>query len=219
MGMGTAPAKIRIENLDATEKADREITLPFNPPEYSLSKGAQIAEIAIPGIDSPLLQFIRGTNETLTLNLFFDTTDKGTDVREETKRLYKLARIDRRTHALPRCSISWGKSGTIKGDKKSKFVGIVENINQNFILFKPDGTPLRAELEVTFREYRTLEEQIVELQSYTRTRIVKNGDTLSSIAAEEYNDPGEWRRIAEKNRIVNPRVLTPGQALEIPPME
>ncbi len=30
------------------------IPVQFNPTEYALSKGAQIADIAIPGIDSPL---------------------------------------------------------------------------------------------------------------------------------------------------------------------
>lgn len=106
----------------------------------------------------------------------------------------------------------------IKGDKSS-FVGIVENISQNFTLFKADGTPLRAELEITFREYRTLEEQVRELRSYTRTRSLKRGDTLARIAFEEYNDSAEWRRIAKKNKIVNPRDLKPGRIIEIPPKE
>ena len=38
----------------------RVIPVQFNPTEYTLAKGAQIAEIAIPGIDSPILQFVRG---------------------------------------------------------------------------------------------------------------------------------------------------------------
>jgi nucleoid-associated protein YgaU len=209
---------IKIENLDAKEKLEKEIPVQYNPPEYSLTKGAHISEIGIPGLDSPLLQFIRGTNERLTLKLFFDTTDKGTDVRKETAKFYKLAKIDKHTHALPKCRISWGKSGKIKGDKND-FVGIVENINQNFTLFKPDGSPLRAELELTFKEYRTLKEQIQELKSYTRTRIIKRGDILSGIAAEEYNEPGEWRTIAQENNIQNPKELTPGKIIKIPPLE
>jgi nucleoid-associated protein YgaU len=45
---------------------------------------------------------------------------------------------------------------------------------------------------------------------------VRRGDTLSSIAAEEYNDAMLWRPLAEANRINNPRVLTPGQVLVVP---
>src|SRR5678816_4399814 len=33
------------------------IPVQFNPTEYTLEKGAQLAEITIPGIDSPILQF------------------------------------------------------------------------------------------------------------------------------------------------------------------
>ena len=42
-----------------------------------IAKGAQIAEIAIPGIDAPILQFVRGQTQTLALELFFDTTRVG----------------------------------------------------------------------------------------------------------------------------------------------
>jgi nucleoid-associated protein YgaU len=208
------PAKMTIENMEAGEI----ITVSYNPTDYSLAKGAQIAEIGIPGLDSPLLQFIRGTNERLTLRLFFDTTDDQADVREKTEKFYQLAIMDSHTHAVPRCMIAWGESGMIKGDN-THFIGIVENINQNFTLFNSNGIPLRAELEMTFREYRTLEEQVNELHSYTRTRSIKRGDTLSRIAAEEYKDPGEWRIIAEKNNITDPKTLTPGQVIEIPPFE
>ena len=106
----------------------------------------------------------------------------------------------------------------IKGDK-SNFEGIVENINQNFTLFKPDGTPLRAELDLTFREYRTLEVMNSELYSYSKSRVVKKGDTLSSIASEEYSDPMKWRIIADRNKIFNPNNLNPGLVIEIPPNE
>jgi hypothetical protein len=73
-------AIIEITDRDAIDESrglPRFITVQFNPTEYTLNKGAQIAEIGIPGLDSPLLQFIRGQNERLTLELFFDTTAEG----------------------------------------------------------------------------------------------------------------------------------------------
>ena len=53
------------------------IEVQYNPTELSWDKGAQIAEISIPGLDAPLQQFVRGQAEKLTLELFFDTTDHG----------------------------------------------------------------------------------------------------------------------------------------------
>jgi nucleoid-associated protein YgaU len=46
--------------------------------------------------------------------------------------------------------------------------------------------------------------------------VVKEGDTLSGIAGEEYEDPRKWRPIADFNRIDSPRILKPGQILAIP---
>jgi nucleoid-associated protein YgaU len=198
------------------------IPVQFNPTEYTLNKGAQIAEIGIPGLDSPILQFIRGQNERLTLDLFYDTTDLGmgeaaVDVRNQTKAIYQLVKMQPRTHAPPRIRFTWGLGLSFKA--------IVESVQQKFTLFNPLGLPLRATLSVTFREYKTLEEQIAELNpqsaDHTKRRVVKRGETLSKIAGEEYNDPENWRRIADANpnETINPRRLTPGTVLEIPPTD
>jgi hypothetical protein len=189
----------------------------FNPTEYTLAKGAQIAEIAIPGLDSPILQFVRGDNEKLTLDLFFDTTEGGMnenvrDVRDLCRPFYQLVKIQPETHAPPRILFSWGQG--------LSFRAIVESIQQKFELFSPNGIPLRATLSVTFREYRTVEEQLRELdpQSNDRARVhvVKFGQTLADIAAQEYGDPAAWRAIADENGINNPRRLPPGLELQIP---
>ena len=44
------------------------IPVQFNPTQLSFNKGVQVAEIPIPGLDSPLIQFVRGQNETLSLD-------------------------------------------------------------------------------------------------------------------------------------------------------
>jgi len=207
------------------------ILVQFNPTEYTLNKGAQIAEIAIPGIDSPILQFIRGQNATLTMELLFDTTrpipgldrsDMGVaalDVRLLTEPIHQLVKIQSKTHAPPRVRFHWGLGVSFKA--------IVESVQQRFKLFSPLGVPLRATLSVTFREYKTLEEQLSELKlessDHTKQHVVVDGDTLSSIAAREYGDPRLWRAIADHrdNRQVvrNPRRLTPGSVLVLPPLD
>ena len=47
---------------------------------------------------------------------------------------------------------------------------------------------------------------------------VRRGDTLAAIAHVEYNDPGEWRRIANANDIDDPMSLKPGMKLLVPPI-
>ena len=220
------PTKAVVEVLDK-DAVDASRGLPalfqvqFNPTEYTLEKGAQIAEIAIPGIDSPILQFIRGQNEKLHLDLFFDTTRQGmaggaVSVTTLTKSFYQLVKMQPKTHAPPRIRFTWGHD--------LNFVAIVESVQEKFTLFSPDGTPLRATLSVVLREYKTLEEQLTDLKlespDHTKRRVTQRGDTLARIAAEEYGDPAEWRLIADANsaELDDPLRIPPGTVLRIPPI-
>jgi Contractile injection system tube protein len=223
--MSLEKAIIEIDPSDRGPNLPPLIPVQFNPGEYTLSKGAQIAEIAIPGIDSPILQFVRGQTQTLTMELFFDTTEGGmgegsvTDVRTLTEPMYQLVKIQSNTHAPPRVRFFWGTG--------ISFRAIVESIQQKFTLFNPSGIPLRATLSVNFKEYQTLEEQLkrLNLQSadHSKKRLVKRGETLALIAYEEYGDPNEWRRIfeakANEGLIPNPRRLRSGVEIAIPTID
>lgn len=218
--MPVAKAIIEIDPRDRGPNLPAFIPVQFNPGEYTLQKGAQIAEIAIPGIDSPILQFVRGQNEKLTLELFFDTTSLGMgaapvlDVRTLTRPVYQLVKIQGNTHAPPRIRFVWGLG--------LSFRAIVENVSQKFTVFNPLGIPLRATLTVTFREYKTLGDQLAELNlqssDHSKERVVQLKDTLSRIAFDEYGDSSKWRFIAEANPdgAANPRRLKPGTRLLVP---
>ncbi|MCU1221327.1 MAG: hypothetical protein JWN42_2524, partial [Candidatus Angelobacter sp.] len=45
---------------------------------------------------------------------------------------------------------------------------------------------------------------------------VQRGDTLARISAETYDDPRQWRAIADNNNISDPLDLKPGTVLEVP---
>lgn len=220
--------------IECAEKpaAFEPIRAMFNPERYTVNKAVQLAEIAIPGLDGPLTQFIRGQSEKITMELFFDTTVWGMteateggvtrqlkDVRVETGRVYRLLKIDPETHAPPRCHLLWGGKLFSYGSNLSARC-ILESVSEEFQLFSPGGVPLRAKLNVSFREYKTLEDDLQETPRHTsdRTKVVtvKRGQTLSHIAWQEYRNPGAWRAIAEANQLDNPRFLTPGTKLTIP---
>jgi nucleoid-associated protein YgaU len=217
------PALIEVDPRDRGPNLPPVIPVLFNPPEYTIAKGAQIAEIAIPGIDAPILQFIRGQTRTLALELFFDGTRVGSsatragDVRLLLEPVVQLGRIQPNTHAPPRIRFIWGVG--------LSFRGIVDSIQQKFTLFTPAGIPVRATLTLSIKEYKTLEEQLKELNlqsaDHTKRRVVRRGDTLDRIAFEEYGDPAKWRPIADRNAdlVPDPRRLTPGIELEIPMLD
>jgi hypothetical protein len=67
----------------------------FNPTEYQLSQSNQFAEVAVPGLGAPLLQFGRGNARTLSMQLFFDTYEQRTDVRQHTRKINYSSPRDR----------------------------------------------------------------------------------------------------------------------------
>ncbi len=228
--------KAKFQRLSKYFSVEKEIEVLFNPTEFTLNKGAQIAEIAIPGLDAPVLQFVRGQTETLTLDLFFDSTETGTGddaqpVTMYTDAFYQLIKIDPETHAPPVCAFDWGGvigfPGSWLDDRwatqsRYKFQCIVESVRQRFTFFNPTGYPLRATLTVTLREYNSLDQQIdairFESPDRTRTHVVQRGDTLNRLAADAYDDARRWRVIAYENNIEDPLDLKPGTILKVPPL-
>jgi hypothetical protein len=234
----TKPLKATFQTVDSDGNLSKPIEVRFNPTEYTLNKGAQIAEVVIPGLDSPVLQFVRGQTESLSLDLFFDSTENGMDdnatsVAKLTDQFYQLIKIGGKTHAPPICFFSWGsefpgqrsyksmgpESGT-GSQQRHGFKCVVESIRQRFTLFSPQGVPLRATLTVSLKEYKTLSEQIAEINKQSadhfHSHVVERGQTISQIAGDVYDDPSQWRTIADQNSILDPLDLKPGEMLEIP---
>jgi nucleoid-associated protein YgaU len=197
--------------IDSDSATSIPIPVMFNPPEYQLQVTNQYAEVGIPGLGSSLLQFVRGSAQTLTMELFFDTTDEGIDVRVFTGLVLGLTSLNSETHAPPRLIFLWGSL---------IFPCVLESVTQTFDYFNALGMPLRARLNVTLKGNDTLQDLLgsIQLLSADRTKqwIFKTGDTLQKIAAQEYGDPNQWRPIARANNIHNPLTIPAGQALKIP---
>jgi nucleoid-associated protein YgaU len=223
--------KMAIQRLTPRKETVGEpFEVQFNPTEYSFSKGAKFAEQAIPGLDNPVLQFVRGESETLSLELFFDTTDDGTgegatSVNSKVDSFYRLVKVDGEQHAPPICRVTWGEHfpGSSAGSSTSSrtFDGVVTSCDRQYTLFSREGVPLRALVSLSLREYMTLEEQLQQLNlqsaDHTRMHIVSQGDTLPRIANDYYQDSALWRFIAEANGVRNVRRLVPGTVLTLPP--
>jgi Contractile injection system tube protein/LysM domain len=191
----------------------------FNPTQYSLDASNQIAEIGVPGLRAPVLQFVRGGARTLSLDLLLDayeqrelggrTIDDVTDLADS---VYALLTPTAETGAPPICMFGW---------KDRRLQCIVERVSGRFTVFRADGAPLRATLSVGLREY--VDAAVVVRRDAAvpggagSTRVVQRGDTLSAIAQQVYGDMNRWREIASANGISNPRKLQPGTVLVIPP--
>jgi Contractile injection system tube protein/LysM domain len=192
-------------------QTNESLTVHFNPEEYSLSRDNNFAQASVPGRSAPLLQFTHGNLRTLEMELLFDTYEKLQDVRQETGKLIKLLDPDPGTHAPPILLFVWGSL---------RFRCVLARANQKFVLFLPNGNPVRARVQTAFSEYTNglfeAKENKRETADFTKIHVVAQGDTLSGIASEVYNNPALWRPIALRNGIDDPRALETGRSLAIP---
>jgi hypothetical protein len=186
----------------------------FNPTEYSVTTNMNYAEIPVPGLRVPLIQFVRGEAQVLSVELFLDGTDKGKSLKEDLKNLRALVTIDSELHAPPVCQFKWGDI--------DEFSGTVTGFTEKFVIFDEKGNVLRARVTLSIKSYQPAELQYKELNRHspdrTKTRVVQEGERLDWIASEEYGDPAFWTVLAVENGIDRPRLLQPGVLLRIPPL-
>jgi hypothetical protein len=203
--MGLSRAKIK------NEATGDEFTVMFNPEEYSLNKDNNFAAQAIPGLGSPLLQYVHGNLRTLDMELFFDTFEQQSDVRDQTLKVTSLLAINSDLHAPPILQVVWGTLF---------FRGVLAKASQKFIKFLTDGRPARARLSVTFHEFVDAATQSKEanLQTvdFSKYHIIRLNETLSTIAGQYYEDATTWRPIAVANGITDPRAIAVGQEIRVP---
>lgn len=194
----------------------------FNPEEYTVNTDVTYAQAAIPGRGAPLLQFVHGNMQTLEMELLVDSYEEhrdgsrvlnhaGDDVRTLTRKITDLLTIDASLHAPPILIFTWGSLS---------FTCVLAKATQRFIMFRPDGVPVRARLQVTFNEFSNLDfeakERKRETADFSKVHTVAQGETLSGIAGRVYENAALWRPIALRNRIDNPRILPVGLQLLIP---
>ena len=185
----------------------------FNPKEFSIQKSVQWEPHKAPGLDLPEQEFTSGNPAVLSVELFFDTYESKTDVHQHTDQIQNLTLVNSDKHRPPMVMFSWGKV---------KFKGVVESLTLRYTMFLSDGKACRATAAITIKEAKTAKEQLEKnprnSPDHTKRRIMKMGETLALIAHEEYDDPAEWRRIADANGISDPKDVRPGMVLTLPPI-
>lgn len=197
--------------------AGASITCMFNPHEYTVSKSNSYSEKPRNRANTPQFEFTKAGAQTLKLNLLFDTFETGKDVSEITNKLWKLMApkdIGNRNNKKepPGVAFEWGVF---------RFVAVITNMTQKFTLFTLEGTPVRANVDVTFTQHVDLNDYPGQNPTSGGGLIqqmwpVIRGDRLDTIAAKVYGDATKWRLIAEHNGIDNPLSLRSGQSLAIP---
>lgn len=189
----------------------------FNPYEYTVSKSNSYSEKSRNRSNAPSFEFTKAGAQTLKLNLMFDTYESGKDVSLTTNKLWKFMEPsvttgNNRKKEPPGVAFKWGVF---------RFVAVITSMTQKFTLFKLDGTPVRAKVDVTFTQHKDVNDYSKQNPTsggadLQQVWAVVGGDRLDTIAATVYGDGRKWQLIAKYNDITNPLSLRPGQTLTIP---
>ena len=201
--------------VDTRSSFAGEIVADFNPNRISFSGGASVKPRvnASPEFETASVELGEYDYQptTLRISLLFDTSEDPDDrnVLKHTTRVAALLRPLPKSSRSPLCQLWWGRYTLIQG--------VLTSLSQEFTLFHPDGTPVRATLECTFTECGESELQLSR-RTFGRSGfwIVLPGDTLQTISNRFFGTPVRWRDIALYNGITNPRAIFPGQFLLIP---
>lgn len=206
-----ALVKARLTNASVANAEPVEVM--FNPDLLTVTTNILYPDISVPGLRTPLLQFIRGEARTLAAELFLDQSNTGESLAAKLGELRAFVSIDSELHAPPVCRFEWGDT---------TFTGVMVEFAEKFQMFDETGRILRARVTVKLKAYEPANQQLAEIDrrspDRTKTRTVRAGDRYDLIAAEEYGDAAYWRVLAEANGDERPRLLAPGTVISIPPL-
>jgi hypothetical protein len=220
---GFQKAKLQIEGGDLIE-------VYFNPQEYSISKTNQWTYEKVTGNSLPPAQFAGGNPRELTLSLLLDVSllPQQPSVKDVTDKLFKMMEVPSGQAAgaagavPPFVTFQWGSIVPFKA--------VCTSLTVAFKLFRPNGLPIRADVKLTLKQAETASTASSNganqgTNPTTRARaghgvhMVKDGDSLPSIAYQTYGDATVWRAIADANEIENPMHLRRGTPLSLPRLE
>jgi hypothetical protein len=222
--------KAELHELDADFKneinADKNCKVQFNPETLKVSFANQVATPAGAGDQkgTPARQFVGAGTTKLSLQLWFDVsapmpTDEKveTDVRKLTGKVayFITPKQEGSKFVPPAVRFLWGSF---------QFDGIMESLEESLEFFSNDGRPLRASVSLNLTQQKITEftfrptsgpGQSASPSPGTRPLTkAKSGDTVPKLA-DKQGKGDNWQDIAAANNIENPRMLQPGQLLDM----
>jgi hypothetical protein len=235
-------AKAEIRELDANFQneinQDKWTIVQFNPDSMKVSFANQIATPSGSGDQNgpQARQFVGAGTTKLAVTLYFDVTSElppglpeSDDVRKLTQRVAYFITPSGDPPGKPKKFIPpsvrfrWGSF---------QFDGIMESMDETLELFSFEGRPLRASVAIALTQQKITAFQFNDVPSPPAATLqggqpagtapmteAPQGSSLQNMVA---NQPGlgpgaDWQSVALANGIENPRLLQPGQLINLNP--
>lgn len=219
--------KITICSYKDKEMQDKlgEFRVPINPEGYSQNLKVNLDTNKGHGQQGTDPKYKSTEPEQLKLDIILDGTKtmEGYDASHDNKTVkQQLEEFQKCVYYMegdihrPRfLNIFWGK--------EINFPCVLSQLDINYTLFYPDGSPLRIKISATFLKY--LSEKKREAQEkrnspdLTHERMVRSNDRLDVMTYEIYNDSRYFTQVARVNGLTSLRQLDLGKKLNFPPFD
>ena len=191
--MTAAPTRASFKPLNGPE-ANQPFAVHFNPTSLQISISNTLED---KGQGKEKKQYVTKSSAKLSMDLIYDSTHDGTDVRLQTGKIAKLMEPAKREgdNAAPPSVVlfEWGSF---------KFQGLVESYKETIDFFAPTGVPLRASINLTLASQDKVFESLSQGSDKKFEPLVQNlatsSDSLTDVATQAGN-PNAARAIATNN--------------------
>ncbi len=191
--MTAAPTRASFTPLNGPE-ANQPFAVHFNPTTLQISIANTLED---KGQGKEKKQYVTKSSAKLSMDLIYDSTHDGTDVRLQTGKIAKLMEPAKREgdNAAPPSVVlfEWGTF---------KFQGLVESYKETIDFFAPTGVPLRASINLTLASQDKVFESLSQGSDSKFEPLVQNlatsSESLTDVATQAGN-PNAARAIAANN--------------------
>lgn len=191
----------------------------INPSSYKRNYSINYNEEESEGKAAKSLKFKSYSAETVDIEFILDGTgvvdQSDKSVADRIDDLGKLAyNYNGDIHEPNYVKLKWGTL---------EFNGRMTKLGIEYTLFKSDGSPLRAKVNISVQSHvsEKKEAKLANNQSPDLTHIitVKEGDSLPLLCSRIYKDSTYYLKVAKINGLTNFRNLKPGSKLHFPPLQ
>jgi hypothetical protein len=191
--MTAAPTRASFKPLNGPE-ANQPFAVHFNPTSLQISISNTLED---KGQGKEKKQYVTKSSAKLSMDLIYDSTHDGTDVRLQTGKIAKLMEPAKRQgdNAAPPSVVlfEWGSF---------KFQGLVESYKETIDFFAPTGVPLRASINLTLASQDKVFESLSQGSDSKFEPLVQNlatsSESITDVATQAGN-PNAARAIAANN--------------------
>ncbi len=211
----------RLFKVDPKVPDDKKMGMvQFNPETLKVSYSNQLAgkddkKTGSQADGNSGVQYVGSGSTKLGLQLWFDVTapmpvgqPAVKDVRRLTKQITELMKPKEHKGKFSTSEVcfEWGSF---------KFVGIIDALEESIEFFSADGVPLRASMSVSMSQQSILVANFAANTPGSKAMTQASaGSTVQGLAAAS-GQGQNWQGIAAANGVENPRLLTPGQLLNL----